>query len=69
MAQSRRKPSLFPVNKYIYLTKGNAKHAETVGKKVYGSVSVYINALISNDRDVKPVLGRWKATKKKAKKK
>lgn len=53
-------PKMFPVSFFLYLTEKNAGYAKNQGKKLFGSVSVYINALISEDRGVKPTLGRWK---------
>lgn len=42
---------------YGYVEKSNLKHAKTYGKKLFGSHSAYINALIAKDRGVKPKLG------------
>ena len=37
----------------------NAYHAKIQGKKHFGSVSAYINQLISKDRGVSPGRGYW----------
>lgn len=46
---------------FAYTRKENAKYAKTAGKKLFGSYSAYIDALISRDRGIEPVLGSWKA--------
>jgi hypothetical protein len=46
---------------YLYLEPGNARHAKAFGKKIFGSASAYVNALVAKDRGVKPVLGSWKS--------
>jgi hypothetical protein len=46
---------------YAYCEGANARHAKTQGRKLFGSTSGYINALIAKDRGVKPRLGMWKA--------
>lgn len=66
MAVKRRvKPSGLPKNLdtslYCYVEKENASYAKKEGKKLFGSYSAYVNALIANDRGVQPKLGNWKA--------
>jgi hypothetical protein len=56
-----RMPKTLSAPLFCYLEPGNAKHARTVGKKLFGSFSAYVNALIANDRGVKPALGKWKS--------
>lgn len=46
---------------YCYVEPDNGKHARTEGKKLFGSFSCYVNALIAKDRGVKPALGFWQA--------
>lgn len=46
---------------YCYVEERNARHAKTAGKKLFGSFSGYVNALIARDRGAKPALGSWKA--------
>jgi hypothetical protein len=46
---------------YTYLEEDNKKHAVKQGKKIFGSASAYINALIAVDRGALPSLGAWKA--------
>lgn len=60
-SQSRRTSKTLPATLYCYVEKSNAVHARTHGKKLFGSFSAYVNALIAKDRGVKPVLGFWKA--------
>lgn len=57
----RRTSKTLPETLYCYVEKSNAAHAKTHGKKLFGSFSAYVNALIAKDRGVKPVLGFWKA--------
>lgn len=64
----RKTSKKLPATVYVYLTLKNAAFAKTQGKKTYGSASAYINALISKERNVKPVLGGWKARKARTKK-
>lgn len=46
---------------WCYVEPGNHTHARKFGKKLFGSHSAYVNALIAKDRGVKPKLGSWKA--------
>lgn len=62
MSRQRLTSQYFPIPKQVYFSEGNKKHAETHGKTLFGSVSAYINALISKDRGKTPELGSWKAT-------
>lgn len=57
----RRGSKILPVNLYIYLERGNADYVRTHGKRVFGSGSSYINALIAMDRGVTPSLGQWRS--------
>ena len=41
---------------YCYISPQNSKYARGEGKKMFGRVSYYIDALISKDRGVKPKL-------------
>lgn len=61
MAKTRRTSKTLPVTMYIYLTQTNAEHVKTHGKKLFGSASAFLNALVCKDRGVKPTLGAWKA--------
>lgn len=58
---TRRLPKILNSLLYSYVEKGNAKYAKTEGKKLFGSHSAYVNALIAKDRGVKPHLGKWKS--------
>lgn len=62
MARQRLTSQFFPFPKQVYFSEGNKKHAETVGKTLFGSVSAYVNALISKDRGRTPELGSWKSS-------
>lgn len=57
----RRTSKLLPKTLYIYVEEKNAEHAKFEGKKLFGSYSAYVNALIAKDRGAKPILGYWKA--------
>lgn len=46
---------------YCYVESINEKYAKSVGKKLFGSHSAYVNALIAKDRGGEPKLGSWKA--------
>ena len=46
---------------YCYLQPECAAYAKKEGKKLFGSFSGYVNALIANDMGKKPELGAWKA--------
>lgn len=57
----KRNPKTLNASCYTYLELENKKHADAQGKKMFGSRSAYINALIAVDRGVLPNLGAWKA--------
>lgn len=65
MAKRRSRPKDVPkvldTTLFCYVEKDNAKHAKKDGKKLFGSFSAYVNALIARDRGVEPKLGSWKA--------
>lgn len=42
---------------YAYVERKNKEHADSIGKKLFGSTSGYVNALIARDRGVTPKLG------------
>ncbi len=46
---------------YAWVEARNANYARKLGAKLFGSYSAYVNALIANDRGVKPRLGFWKS--------
>lgn len=54
-------PKTLDTTLFCYLEKDNAKFAKKEGKKLFGSYSAYINALIAKDRGAEPKLGAWKA--------
>lgn len=58
MINSKR---VFTHTLYSYVRKANDKYAKTHGRKMFGSHSAYVDALISRDRGVKPILGAWKS--------
>lgn len=57
----RRVPKVLSDPLYCYVEPGNGSHARTEGKKIFGSFSAYVNALIAKDRGVAPKLGDWKS--------
>ena len=61
LVKQRRTPKALSATLYSYVEPTNAKYAKTEGKKLFGSFSAYVNALIAKDRGVKPILGFWKA--------
>lgn len=46
---------------FCHVEKDNAAHAKKHGKKLFGSYSSYINALIALDRGEPAKLGAWKS--------
>jgi len=60
-ATPRRVPKVLSDPLYCYVEPGNGSHARTEGKKIFGSFSAYVNALIAKDRGVAPKLGDWKS--------
>lgn len=60
-ATPRRVPKVLSDPLYCYVEPGNGTHARTEGKKIFGSFSAYVNALIAKDRGVAPKLGDWKS--------
>lgn len=64
---ARRVPKVLPATLYCYVESANAKHAKTTGKKLFGSFSSYVNALIAKDRGATPALGAWKSEGESAK--
>lgn len=60
MDKKRRVPKVLSKIVYCYLEPANKKHAKTKGAKLFGSLSAYLNALVSKDRGASPVLGTWK---------
>ncbi len=54
-------PKTLDATLYCYVQKGNAEFAKSYGKKLFGSFSAYVNALIAKDRGAKAQLGYWKS--------
>ena len=44
---------------FVYVEKENAEFAKAQGKKLFGSVSSYVNAILARERNVEPALGKW----------